>query len=126
MSPFVLIRLQMSIGAVCPIVGLSGAQGAVRIDYAPSATQAQRDAAQAALAAFDWSQAAHDAWLTAQARTTAKAWVLGPSMEARAVKALALLLLQEVNALRTRANMVPPSYTEQQLLDAFLAKIDVA
>ena len=117
-------RLHVAIAAVCPIVGLSGSQGAIRIDYAQNATQAQREAAVAALAAFDWSQAAHDTWVTTRTRTTAKAWVLGQSMEAKAVRALALVLLDEVNKLRTRAGMTPPSYTEQQLLDAYLAKID--
>lgn len=125
-----LTRLQLALAAVCPIDGVSGSSTgpstAIRIDYAVSATAPQRAAAASVLAAFDWAQAAHDAWLTAHARTTAKAWVLGPTMEARAVKALALLVLQEINRVRTQPTTQMPAFTEQQLLDAFLAKIDVA
>lgn len=58
-----LNRLHQAVLAVCPILGVSGVQGAVEITFAPEATQPQRDAAAAAVAAFDWSQAAHDAWL---------------------------------------------------------------
>ena len=56
-----LARLTETIAAVCPIHGVSGTTN-TRIDYRDEATTEQRTAAQAALAAFDWSQAAHDAW----------------------------------------------------------------
>ena len=61
-SPTLKYRLHQALAAVCPIDGVSGGQGAVRIDYRPEATQPQRDAALAALAAFDWSDAAQQAW----------------------------------------------------------------
>lgn len=61
-----LLRLTQAISAVCPIDGVAGAQGSVRIDYRPESTEQQRADAQAVLAAFDWSQAAHDAWLEDQ------------------------------------------------------------
>lgn len=61
-----LERLVAALAAVCPIVGVSGSQGNVRIDYAPNATAQQQNDAQAALAAFDWSQAAHDTWVANQ------------------------------------------------------------
>lgn len=62
-----LERLHATIAAVCPIDGVSGPIGGpIRIDYAAGATAPQQAAAQAALAAFDWSQAAHDAWVTNQ------------------------------------------------------------
>lgn len=121
-----LARLHHALAAVCPIVGVSGEQGGIRIDYAPGATQAQRTAAQNAMAAFDWSEAAHAAWLATQARASAKAWVLGPSMEARAVKALALLVLEQINIVRQNPTTTHAAHTQQQLLDAFLAKIDVS
>jgi DNA mismatch repair ATPase MutS len=57
-----LDRLDNAIKAVCPIHGVSGQQGAVRIDFRPEATGQQRAAAQAVLDAFDWSQAADDDW----------------------------------------------------------------
>lgn len=61
------IRLHVTIAAVCPIDGVSIlAPGTATISYAASATPEQRAAADAALAAFDWSQAAQDAWQLAQ------------------------------------------------------------
>ncbi len=67
-----LIRLEETIAAVCPIHGVSGSTN-TRIDYRDEATTEQRTAAQAALAAFDWSQTAHDAWLLAKAKLAEKA-----------------------------------------------------
>jgi hypothetical protein len=58
----VIERLHQVISAVCPIEGVAGVQGSVTITYAPAATQPQRDAAAAALAAFDWSGAAQTLW----------------------------------------------------------------
>lgn len=65
-----LERLHATIAAVCPIHGVSGSQGSIRIDYDPSATAPQQTSAQAALAAFDWSQTAHDAWTQQQTLAT--------------------------------------------------------
>jgi hypothetical protein len=63
-------RLHMTLSAVCPISGVSvgtpGDLSTVRIDYA-DATPEQIAAAQAALAAFDWSDAAQAAWEKQQA-----------------------------------------------------------
>ena len=75
MSVRVTQRLEESLQAVCPVAGVSvGTPGnvtTVRIDYAAEATSLEREAAQAALAAFDWSAAAQIAWENArtQART---------------------------------------------------------
>lgn len=57
-----LRRLYEAVAAVCPIDGVSGEQGAVRIDYRPEATEGERAAAVAAVAAFDWSEQAQEAW----------------------------------------------------------------
>ena len=60
-------RLSESVASVCPIVGVSigrkGQPETCAIQFAPEATAPQRAAAAAALAAFDWSQSTHDAWL---------------------------------------------------------------
>lgn len=56
-------RLHYEIALVCPIDGVGGSQGSIVIHYAPAATTEQRAAAQAKLAAFDWSQEAHATWL---------------------------------------------------------------
>lgn len=77
-------RLTIILSAACPILGVSigtpGDNATVRIDYAPSATQAQRDAAAAALAAFDWSDVAQVAWDRQQAGVKAAASVLSPDL----------------------------------------------
>lgn len=69
MQPAKTIRLHSLIAAVCPITGISPPNtwpGTVRIDFSPSATQPQRDAAAAVIAAFDPSDAAQAAWEEAQ------------------------------------------------------------
>lgn len=121
------LRLHLTLAAVCPIdgVAITGVNTA-RIDYAAAATAPQRAAAAAALAAFDWSQAAQDAWETARARSTAKTWALGSEMQARALKALALLIRDEINIVRTNPTATLAARTEQQLLTAWLAKMDEA
>lgn len=58
-----LNRLHESIAAVCPIVGVSGSTGAVRIDFDSAATAQHRANAQTAADSFDWSDAAHQQWL---------------------------------------------------------------
>lgn len=59
-------RLHESCAAVCPILGVSvptpGNSGSVVVHFDPSASQAQRDAAAAVVASFDWSQSAQDTW----------------------------------------------------------------
>lgn len=72
------LLLHNAIAAVCPIVGVSigtaGDPSTVRIDYASSATPAQQAAAQAVLAAFDWSNFAGyqaNACATVDAKTAA-------------------------------------------------------
>jgi hypothetical protein len=56
-------RLHANLAAVCPIDGVGGPESAsARIDYRPEATQPQRAAAAAVLAAFDWSDAAQQQW----------------------------------------------------------------
>ncbi len=66
----VVTRLQATIAALAPIDGLSvptfGNSATVRIDFKASATGPQRTAAQNALTAFDWSDAAQAAYDAAQ------------------------------------------------------------
>jgi hypothetical protein len=72
-------RLTEVIVAVCPITGIfvgkDGDSTSVRIDYDPTATAPQQQAAQQALAAFDWSAPAQAAWLNAQAVAQAKTMI---------------------------------------------------
>ena len=59
-------RLHESVAAVCPIDGVSvgkpGDPSTVRIDFRPEATPERRAAAEAAVKAFDWSDAAQAQW----------------------------------------------------------------
>jgi hypothetical protein len=100
MVPDVRKRLDDTIAAVCPIHGTSGDQGSVRIDYKPEATAQQQTDAQSALAAFDWSQAAHDAWLNLKDRTAASTKFDAVTAEAKALRAIASVLIDELNAIR--------------------------
>ena len=54
-----LLRLHQAISAVCPVVGVR-ADGT--FDPAPNATPEEIAAAQAAVAAFDWSEQAQQQW----------------------------------------------------------------
>lgn len=95
-----LERLTEAVSAVCPINGISGTVER-RIDYRPEATAEQRAAAQSALAAFDASQAAHDAWLLAKHRSAAVAALNASRDEAiMASRAVMLAALDEINSLR--------------------------
>jgi hypothetical protein len=58
-----LKRLHLTLAALAPIHGVSGTAGTATIQFRPEATAQQQADAQAALAAFDWSDAAHDTWL---------------------------------------------------------------
>lgn len=59
-------RLHTEIEEVCPIEGVSVSRNVepplVRIDFLPGATQNQKDAAAAVVAAFDWSDEAQEDW----------------------------------------------------------------
>jgi hypothetical protein len=104
-------RLDVTLEALCPIHGRSvptfGTSAGATIAFKADATQQQRDAANAALAAFDWSDAAQLAWEAAQLVTEAKADVdssqsapADMKAELRALRALAAVTLDEVNSLR--------------------------
>lgn len=98
-------RLNDAIAAVCPIdgvsVGVPGDGATVRIFFAAGATANQRTAAAAALAGFDWSQAAQDAWELAVRRATAEAFVPDADRAAHVLRSLVKLLVDENNTLRT-------------------------
>jgi hypothetical protein len=57
-----LIRLYKTINLVCPIEGVSGQQGDIRIDFKVEATAQERTAAQNVIDNFDWSEATHAQW----------------------------------------------------------------
>lgn len=57
-----LERLAIVVNPLAPTHGFSGEPGAVVIDFQASATAPQISAANAAVAAIDWSQSAQDLW----------------------------------------------------------------
>jgi hypothetical protein len=118
-------RLSQTIAAVCPIhgVAITGPTSA-RIDYDPTATAPQKTAAQSALATFDWTEPAHIAWRDGQVKALAKEWILGDTVQARAFRAQSLVILDQVNALRTAAGLIPPTYTSNQFLNSVIARVD--
>jgi hypothetical protein len=93
-------RLHATIEAVCPIYGVERQEGSVAISYKPEATAQQQADAQAALAAFDWSQSAHEEWLNLQNRATASAKLDLVNAEAKALRGLVSVLIDELNAIR--------------------------
>ena len=141
-------RLYESILAVCPIGSLNvntDTQGVVFVAGA-GATAPQIAAANAVIAAFDWSLAAYNTWLVNKVRQRAKdALDAALERENRIDRAIAQIMLQEVNNLRqwmmdfkaqtalatnlanlqTRVAALPnlPQYTENQLITAIKNRI---
>lgn len=109
-----------------PIDGVSGSSAGVRIDYQASATPAQRTQAAAIVAAFDWSDAAQATFTAQQAKALAAAHLdagatqLGASTD-RLIRALAMVMLAELNLLRAQAALAPR--TAAQLIGAVKAQI---
>jgi len=98
--PTVALRLLEAVRGAAPLVqDVSFSEGlSASVQVRPSSEQA---AAQATIDAFDWSAAAHAAWQNLQDRTTAKTKVnTDVDYEAKALRALVAVLLDEVNALR--------------------------
>jgi len=126
------LRLHQSVAAVCPIVGVAigqdGVAASVRIDFDISATAPQRTAAQTAVNAFDWSAPADATYIAQQAKATATAGIDNGQLQAgdkleRIVRALALVVLDEVNILRAASVPTLPARTTAQLVNAIKAKI---
>lgn len=90
-----IVRLQQSLDAACPGANAQLRAGVFSLDFPATATQQQIDAANAALAAFDYSQAAHDAWRLAKAKLTEKA-----EYDRRILTALVQMLVDQGNLIR--------------------------
>ncbi len=148
-----LISLSNAIRAVCPIDGVSlldPVAHTVRIDFKASATAPQQTAANAIVAAFDWSPSAQTTRDAQLAKAQATAGVDNGALQAgdkteRIVRAVVLLILDEFNAhalkhnaildavdaatsladLKTRVGLITdyPQRTAQQIVDAIKTKI---
>ena len=91
-----IIRLQESIDAACPGANVQLRAGVYSLDFAGTETEQQRTAAQAALAAFDWSQAAHDAWEVAKAKLAERA-----EYDRRVLTAIVKIVVDKLNAIHS-------------------------
>jgi hypothetical protein len=103
-----LARLHATVAAVAPVQGVTytthGDGSAVRVDYDPAATDAQRRAAADVVAAFDWSDAAQGAWEAQQARGRAGDRPGGGGDVDYAVRALGVALALRLNELYAAYN----------------------
>ena len=107
---------------MCPIHGVGGeSAGNGSYNATDDATQGETDAADAALAAFDWTDAAHDVWENIDRRKSAKTGMTERSPEDIRRRAMLLVLLDEINLLRTKAGL--PLRTAQQFRQAMRNKI---
>lgn len=123
-------RLHQALAAVCPILGVAiQAEGSGSFQADPSATAAQRSAAQSALASFDWSAAAEQNWIVQQQRDaattnlgTAAAGV--DQSELVILRALVMVLVDQLNVLRAAVSPPLSAITYAQAKSAIAAKIN--
>ena len=108
-----IARLTESITDVCPIHGIQGGtQATATIDFKPEATAEQRAAAEAALAAFDWSDAAQSTWERQKRRDAAVAMIRSKEPAMIVVRALATVVKRRVSLLLVALGQTPLT-TEQ-------------
>lgn len=113
-------RLTVAVSAVCPIHGITGGtQATATPDYKAEATTEQRAAAEAALAAFDWSDAAQATWERQKRREASVALINSTAPEMVVVRALATVVRRRVSALLTALGQTPltMSQLEEMLVD---------
>lgn len=105
MASLAVSRLVVALAnAGIPILTLDAddGPGSLAVEYLPGVTQVQLDAANAIIAAFDWSAAADDAYLNLQRREGAKAQVEVPDSVGKVLRALVKVLIDEINVLRNQ------------------------
>lgn len=91
--------LELILAAGIPVNQFGGDQGSIFITYQPSATQAQITQAQTIINSFDWSDAAHVIWLLDKNRLQHIDDI--NSMQNNVLRAIVLLLIDELNILRS-------------------------
>jgi hypothetical protein len=96
-----LPRMHETVEAVAPIHGVSliGPQE-VSIHFAPEATDQQKSDGSIAAGAFNWSQEAHDDWVHGKEMHNAKAAIDGNIRLGYDNRAIAKLIVDEINDLR--------------------------
>ncbi len=93
-------RLHEAIAAAAPIHGISITGQTVVIDFKDEATQGHIDAANAVLAAFDWSQAAEDAWFYSKIKGTVTADATATTGNGVLMRSVIAVAIDEINTLR--------------------------
>lgn len=116
-------RLDATLRGHAPILGSAGGKdGPLRVDFAPEATPAQRSAALAAAAAFDWSDAAQLAWeRAASANAAVTDFLSGTNPAAVAVRIVARRLATWINderQARGQPRRIEPEVVTQLIADA--------
>lgn len=118
MSHHRVLRLHETVSLHAPIDGVSVdvVDGTVRgaVHLRPEATPSQRLAAQAAVAAFDWSDAAHARWEEDRQRRETLERKTPRTPEDRHVMAVGMTLLYFHNVLRSLVNPPLPALTADE------------
>ena len=127
-SPNLALRLHSSVAAVCPITGITignpGDPATVSFIPDPSATAAQITSAQNTIDSFDWSDTGQSAWDLQQTRGTAVN-NLGVTVDVyMLLRALMLVLLDEVNLIRSLLVPAQTARTAAQVRTAITNKIN--
>ena len=116
-----LDRILATARALAPLDGGALTARGVVLHFAAAATPAQQAAAWAAVDALDWSAEAIAAWHLAQ-RRACEAGRLTPGCKTdAALRAVVLVLLDEINVLRQRAGLAPR--TVEQVRNALTQKL---
>ncbi len=111
-------RLTATIAAVCPIHGIQGGtQATAAPDYKAEATTEQRAAAETALAAFDWSDAAQAAWERCKRREAAVALLNSSDPTMVALRGFVTVLIRRFRVLLTALGL--PTLTTAQLIETW-------
>ena len=114
-----IVRLTEQVAAICPIHGISGGtQATAAIDYKAEATTEQRAAAEAALAAFDWSDAAQSAWERQKRRDAAVSLLNSSDPTMVALRGFVTVLIRRFRVLLTAFGL--PTLTTAQLIETWV------
>lgn len=129
-----LPRLFASVSSACPLlddathsslsVSQPGVNSSVKFSPAAAATPAQISAAQTAINNFDWSDAAQAAWQVQQNRTVAQPLLSDTAADHALLRAVVLVLVDEINFLRAAVMPALAARTPAQARTAILAKLN--
>lgn len=120
-------RLSAAVRVVCPDADISvGVIGnSATVTFRSNGTQAQKDAAQAVINAFDWTAPADAAWQLTQDRANAIAIFLADtSPSAKVLRGAILALVDQLNVIRAALPVPLAAITVAQAKTAIQNKIN--